>query len=72
MIKAINSGGSWTAGKIESTRDDFEAPPGGELEMTASLEQPNPANALGYWPVFWPSGRPRGRVAPWPPPARPT
>ena len=58
VIKAINNGGSWTAGKIESTRDDFQAPPGGELEMTASLEQPNPANGLGYWPAFWALGAP--------------
>ena len=58
VIKAINSGGSWTSGEIETTRDDFQAPPGGELEMTASLEQPDPANGLGYWPAFWPLGAP--------------
>ena len=58
VLKAINSGGSWTAARIESTRDDFQAPPGGELEMTASLEQPDPANGLGYWPAFWALGSP--------------
>ena len=47
VIKAINSGGSWTSGAIESTRDDFQAPPGGEMEITGSLEQPDPANGLG-------------------------
>ena len=26
---------------------------GGELEVTASIEQPNPGNGLGYWPAFW-------------------
>jgi hypothetical protein len=42
-----------TSGRIESTRDDFQAPPGGELEMTASTEQPDPANGLGYWPTIY-------------------
>jgi beta-glucanase (GH16 family) len=58
VLKAIKSGSSWTAARIESTRDDFQAPPGGELEMTASLEQPNPAKGLGYWPAFWALGSP--------------
>lgn len=58
VLKAINSGGSWTSAQIESTREDFRAPPGGELEMTASLEQPNPAHGLGYWPAFWALGSP--------------
>ena len=42
VLKAIDNGGTWTSARIESTRDDFEAPAGGELEMTASIEQPNP------------------------------
>jgi hypothetical protein len=29
------------------------APAGGELEVTASIEQPDPASGLGYWPAFW-------------------
>ena len=58
VLKAINSGGSWTAARIESTRDDFQAPPGGELEMTASIEQPDPAHGLGYWQAFWALGSP--------------
>ena len=57
-LKAINSRGSWTSGRIESTRDDFQAPPGGELEMTASIEQPDPAHGMGYWPGFWALGSP--------------
>ena len=57
-LKAIDSGGTWTSGRIESTREDFQAPPGGELEMTASIEQPNPAHGLGYWPAFWALGSP--------------
>src|SRR6202035_623005 len=58
VLKAINSGGTWTSGRIESTRDDFQAPPGGMLEMTASIEQPNPASGLGDWPAFWSLGAP--------------
>lgn len=58
VLKAINSGGSWTAARIESTRDDFQAPAGGELEMTASIEQPDPAHGMGYWPGFWALGSP--------------
>src|SRR5450755_3382708 len=46
VLKAINNGGTWTSGRIESTRDDFAAPAGGELEMTASIQQPNPVNGL--------------------------
>ena len=72
VLKAINSGGSWTAARIESTRDDFQAPSGGELEMIASIEQPDPAHGMGYWPASGPSGRPCGRAAPWPAPARST
>ena len=56
VLKAINSGGTWTSGRIESTRDDFQAPAGGKLEMIASIQQPNPANGLG-------TGRRSGRWA---------
>ena len=58
MLRATRNGGGWTSAKIETTRDDFEAPPGGELEMTASIELPNAAGALGYWPAFWALGSP--------------
>jgi F5/8 type C domain/Ricin-type beta-trefoil lectin domain/Putative Ig domain len=66
VLKAIDSGGTWTSGRIESTRDDFQAPAGGELEMTASIEQPNPANGLGYWPAFWALGSPMRTGGGWP------
>ena len=54
-IKAINSNGSWTSGRIETTNDSFAAPAGGELEVTASLQLPNVTGsaAQGYWPAFW-------------------
>ena len=66
VLKAINNGGTWTSGRIESTRDDFQAPAGGKLEMTASIQQPNPANGLGYWPAFWALGSPMRTGGGWP------
>jgi hypothetical protein len=65
-ITATDNDGTWTSGRIESTRDDFEAPPGGELEMTASIEQPDPADGLGYWPAFWALGSPMRAGGTWP------
>jgi hypothetical protein len=52
-ITAVKSGSSWTSGRIETTADNFEAPAGGEMEVTASIEQPNPSSGVGYWPAFW-------------------
>src|SRR5580700_41389 len=66
VLKAINNGGTWTSGRIESTRDDFQAPAGGKLEMTAEIQQPNPANGLGYWPAFWALGSPMRTGGGWP------
>ena len=34
--------------------------------MTASIEQPNPANGLGYWPAFWALGSPMRTGGGWP------
>jgi hypothetical protein len=58
VLKATRNGGSWESARIETTRDDFQAPPGGRLEMTASIELPHASNALGYWPAFWAVGSP--------------
>jgi hypothetical protein len=66
VLRALNNGGTWTSARIESTRDDFQAPPGGQLEMTASILQPNPANGLGYWPAFWALGAPMRTGGGWP------
>jgi hypothetical protein len=52
-IKATDDDGTWESGRIETAADDFEAPAGGELEVTASIEQPDPSDGLGYWPAFW-------------------
>jgi hypothetical protein len=53
VIKAIESGGAWTSGRIQTNTANVGAPAGGELEVTASIEQPDPASGLGYWPAFW-------------------
>ncbi len=66
VLKAINSGGSWISARIESTRSDFAAPPGGKLQMSASILQPNPASGLGYWPAFWALGAPMRTGGGWP------
>jgi len=52
-ITALGSGSSWTSGRIQTTSANVGAPAGGELEVTASIQQPNPGNGLGYWPAFW-------------------
>jgi hypothetical protein len=57
VIKPVkDSAGRWTSGRIETQRTDFAAPAGGQLEISASLQQPNPQNGLGYWPAFWAMG----------------
>ena len=50
-ITALGSGSSWTSGRIQTTSANVGAPSGGELEVTASIEQPT--GGLGYWPAFW-------------------
>jgi len=57
---AGNSGAAWTSARVKTKRL-FGAPANGEMMVTTSLKQPNPANPLGYWPGFWmlpPSGWP--------------
>ena len=34
--------------------------------MTASIQQPNPASGLGYWPAFWALGSPMRMGGGWP------
>jgi hypothetical protein len=50
-ITALGSGSSWTSGRIQTTTANVGAPAGGELEVTASIQQPS--GGLGYWPAFW-------------------
>ena len=53
-LTAIGGGSSWTSGRVE-TNATVGAPAGGELEVTASIEQPS--GGLGYWPAFWMLGQ---------------
>ncbi len=55
-ITALDSGGNWTSGRIETQRSDFAAPAGGMLRISGVIKQPNVANAVGYWPAFWTLG----------------
>lgn len=67
VLKAVRTtSGKWQSARIESTRDDFEAPAGGELEMRASIKLPATANGLGYWPAFWALGSPMRTGGNWP------
>lgn len=66
VLQANKSNGKWTSGRIESSRDDFTAPAGGRMEMTASVEQPDAANGTGYWPAFWALGSPVRTGGQWP------
>ena len=52
-VTAVHSGSSWTSGRIETVASNFAAPAGGEMEVSASIRQPNPSTGLGYWPAFW-------------------
>ncbi|MGA8014748.1 MAG: family 16 glycosylhydrolase [Candidatus Dormiibacterota bacterium] len=52
-ITPVDSNGSWTSSQIATVADNFSAPAGGELEVSASIQQPNPAKGQGYWPAFW-------------------
>jgi hypothetical protein len=50
-ITALGSGSNWTSGRVQTTGTPVGAPAGGELEVTASIQQPT--GGLGYWPAFW-------------------
>lgn len=52
-ITALGHGQTWTSGRIQTISSDFGAPAGGEMAVTASIRQPDPAAGLGYWPAFW-------------------
>src|SRR5580658_5536868 len=40
-ITALGSGSSWTSGRVQTTSANVGAPAGGELEVTASIQQPS-------------------------------
>jgi beta-glucanase (GH16 family) len=50
-ITAVDDGGNWTSGRVQTSSANVGAPAGGELEVTASIDQPNAGP--GYWPAFW-------------------
>jgi hypothetical protein len=50
-LTALRSGTAWTSGRVQTTTANVGAPAGGELEVTASIQQPT--GGLGYWPAFW-------------------
>jgi hypothetical protein len=52
-ITAVNSGGSWTSGRIETVSSSYAAPAGGKMEVSALIKQPSPSSGVGYWPAFW-------------------
>jgi beta-glucanase (GH16 family) len=72
-IKPIRAGTpgayTWTSGRIETRRTDFQPAPGGAVAFEARIALPNvtgPA-AQGYWPAFWSLGAPfRGNYLNWP------
>ena len=69
VIKATDNNGTWYSGRIETQNTSFAAPPGGELAVEASIQQPNVSGsaALGYWPAFWMLGSAfRGNYLNWP------
>jgi beta-glucanase (GH16 family) len=55
-IIPVGHGDSWTSGRVKTKRL-FAAPFRGELMVTASIKQPDPADGLGYWPAFWMLGQ---------------
>jgi len=50
-ITALNNGGNWTSGRVQTTSANVGAPAGGKLEVTANIQQPS--GGPGYWPAFW-------------------
>ncbi|MBX0328361.1 family 16 glycosylhydrolase [Oscillochloris sp. ZM17-4] len=72
-ITPIRSGSpgayTWTSGRIETQRADFQADVGGRLAIEARIKLPDVtgAAAQGYWPAFWALGAPfRGVYTNWP------
>jgi len=57
QLIAQGSGSNWTSGRIQTPSAVAGAPAGGKLEVTASIQQPNPSSGLGYWPAFWMLGQ---------------
>ncbi|AZZ53738.1 hypothetical protein C1I64_17970 [Rathayibacter festucae DSM 15932] len=66
-VRALrDQAGAWTSGRIITRDKSFAAPAGGQLLMTASIRQPAPAQATGYWPAFWALGLDENGAIDWP------
>ena len=72
-IKPIRAGSpgsyTWTSGRIETQRTDFQPAAGGAVAFEARIALPNVTGtaAQGYWPAFWALGAPfRGNYLNWP------
>ncbi|MFC4946211.1 glycoside hydrolase family 16 protein [Pseudonocardia sp. GCM10023141] len=50
-----DAGGKWTSARINTKREDFQAPEGGMLKVEGRIRIPDVTGekALGYWPAFW-------------------
>lgn len=53
LIQPVDSAGAWTSGRIETVSSNFAAPAGGQMRVSATIQQPGPASGRGYWPAFW-------------------
>jgi beta-glucanase (GH16 family) len=52
-IVPLRDASGWTSARIQTWNTDLGAPAGGEMMVTASIKQPDPASPVGYWPGFW-------------------
>lgn len=68
IVPLRDARGAWTSARIETRRDDFHAPAGGELRIEARIRMPDVHGtpALGYWPAFWALGRSFRKQHDWP------
>ncbi len=68
IIPQRDATGQWTSGRVETVRDDFNAPQGGMLRMEARIQMPDVTGdrALGYWPAFWALGANYRTTRMWP------
>lgn len=65
-IRPIRNGrGTWTSGRLETQRADFQPSAGTSLAFSARIRLP--AGGQGYWPAFWMLGGPfRSDITDWP------
>jgi len=60
-----DAAGTWRSARLETTRTDFQAQPGGRLKVEARIKVPD--GGPGYWAAFWMLGEGfRGNYVNWP------